>query len=76
MPERPWSAKQVAECLGLSEETVRKGRAGTWEIPRIKMGRATRWLPDDVREWQARQRQKSVGRIEQRRNGQRLRKAS
>lgn len=65
-PLSSWTAKQVAEFLGLSEETVRHGRAGTGEIPRIKMGRAVRWDPTDVIAWRDERRQASVARIERR----------
>jgi hypothetical protein len=61
-----WNARQVAECLGLDEETVRHGRAGTGEIPRIKMGRSVRWDPDDVILFRDAKRQASVTRIERR----------
>jgi excisionase family DNA binding protein len=61
-----WNCKQAAEFLGLDEETVRHGRAGTGEIPRIKLGRSVRFDPDDVAEFRERRRQASVARIERR----------
>lgn len=66
-----WNAKRVAEFLGLDEETVRHGRAGTGEIPRIKLGRSVRWDPEDVMQFRQRARQSSVTRIDRR-----LRRAS
>lgn len=69
---RLWDARQVATFLRLSAETVRHGRAGTGEIPRIKMGRAVRWDADEVEKWLERQHQRSVARID----GGRMRRAS
>ena len=47
-PQYAWDVKQVARYLRLAEETVYKGKAETWKIPRIKQGRLIRFDPDDV----------------------------
>ena len=41
-------AKEVAEMLGLAESTVYNGKAGTDRLRRVKLGRAVRWIRQDV----------------------------
>ena len=65
-PEDLWNVKQAAQFLSLAEETLRHGRAGTHEIPRIKLGRAVRYDPAEVRAFREGLRQASVTRIERR----------
>lgn len=64
--ESAWTAKQVAEFLGLSPTTVVHGRAGTKTIARIRMGRSVRFDPDDVIKWRDERRRWAQDRIDRR----------
>jgi predicted DNA-binding transcriptional regulator AlpA len=42
------TAEQVAEIWGCEPKTVYNGGAGTHVLTRVKLGRAVRWILEDV----------------------------
>lgn len=52
-PDRFLNFKQVAEMIGLAVETVKKGKAGTKDIPRIRAGRRVLFSLSHVQQWMA-----------------------
>lgn len=53
-PDRFLNYAEVAELIGLKVETVKKGKAGTNEIPRIKLGDRVLFSFNSVQSWMAR----------------------
>jgi len=52
-PDRFLKYAQVAEMLGLEVETLKKGKAGTRDIPRIKLGSRVLFSFNAVQQWMA-----------------------
>lgn len=50
--DRLWDAGDVARYLGVDKDTVYRW-AKQERLPRIKVGRLTRFDPDSVRQWAA-----------------------
>lgn len=51
MGNRLLTGPEVALLLGLSAHTIRTRRGGTETIPRVKIGRAWRYVEADVQDW-------------------------
>lgn len=62
-----WNAAQLGAFLGLAPTTVANGRAGTNEIPRVKLGRNVRWKRADAEAFAERKHQEAVERLAGRR---------
>lgn len=54
-PDRFLNFVEVAEMIGLQIETVKKGKAGTDTIPRIKLGSRVLFSFNAVQSWMAEQ---------------------
>ena len=59
MPSKPTpdhflNIKQVADLIGVSWTTIRDGKCGTGEIPRIKIGRRVLFSFNAVQAWMSR----------------------
>lgn len=54
MPDRFLSFAEVAEMIGLAVETVKKGKAQTNELPRVKLGSRVVFSLNAVQAWIAR----------------------
>jgi predicted DNA-binding transcriptional regulator AlpA len=54
-PDKFLNFKEVATMIGLAEATIRKGGAGTKDIPRIKLGGRVVFSFNAVQRWMARQ---------------------
>jgi predicted DNA-binding transcriptional regulator AlpA len=54
-PDRFLSFAEVAAMIGLEVETLKKGKAGTRDIPRIKLGSRVVFSLNSVQAWMARQ---------------------
>jgi len=52
-PDRFLNYAQVAEMLGLEIQTLKKGKAGTKDIPRIKLGSRVLFSFNAVQQWMA-----------------------
>jgi predicted DNA-binding transcriptional regulator AlpA len=52
-PDRFLSFAEVAELIGLEVETIKKGKAGTDSIPRIKLGSRVVFSFNTIQEWMA-----------------------
>jgi len=52
-PDRFLNYAQVAEMLGLKIQTLKKGKAGTRDIPRIKLGSRVLFSFNAVQAWMA-----------------------
>lgn len=50
-PDRFLNFKEVAEMIGLAVETVKKGKAGTKDLPRIRAGRRVLFSLNAVQAW-------------------------
>src|SRR6266540_2388264 len=59
MPDHFLNYSQVAELLGLEVETLKKGKAGTRDIPRIKLGSRVLFSFNAVQRWMAAQARKA-----------------
>lgn len=53
------TAREVATMSGLGESTVYNGKAGTDQLRRVKLGRAVRWIKQDVEAYMTRIEKKS-----------------
>lgn len=53
-PDRFLNFKEVAEMIGISWTTIRDGKAGTKEIPRIKLGGRVLFSFNAVQRWMER----------------------
>lgn len=53
-PDHFLNIKQVAEMIGVSWTTIRDGKCGTSEIPRIKIGRRVLFSFNAVQQWMSR----------------------
>ena len=50
--ESLWTAKQAAEFLGLAEKSLANDRTtGRLQLPYLKIGRAIRYDPAELRAW-------------------------
>lgn len=54
VPDRFLNYAQVAQLLGLEVETLKKGKAGTRDIPRIKLGSRVLFSFNAVQKWMER----------------------
>ncbi|HZJ03050.1 MAG TPA: helix-turn-helix domain-containing protein [Thermoleophilia bacterium] len=50
-----WTDREAAHFLGVGLQTLRNWRVRGYGPPFVKAGRAVRYRPDDVRDWQEQQ---------------------